>query len=122
MRGMLWLLAGLCAGIAIGLLIGWVIAPVEYYDTLPSQLRSDYKDEYVLLTALSYRGDGRLALAQTRLELLEPDDPTAPLLALAEQLIAREAPIETVLVLADLARALQIETPTMRAYILERTP
>lgn len=123
MKRAAWLLLlGVILGVSLGLVIGWVIAPVEYYDTFPYQMRADYQDEYVYLIALTYQADGKLPLAQRRLELVSPDDPTALLIDLAGRLMAQNASIETVKVLADLARALQVETPAMRAYLLGITP
>ena len=58
-------------GAAGGLLYGWLVNPVKYIDTSPGSLRIDYKSDYVLMVAESYRADGNLALAVQRLSGLE---------------------------------------------------
>lgn len=57
-------------GVGIGLAYGWVVNPVEYVDTSPDTLRSDYKADYVLMVAEAYDRDGDLYLAVRRLALL----------------------------------------------------
>ena len=57
-------------GLGLGLLYGWVIRPVDYVDTSPDTLRIDYKTDYILMVAESYRGDDDLQLVVHRLAIL----------------------------------------------------
>jgi hypothetical protein len=67
-----WLtfLLAIAIGAAAGLYYGWVINPIRYIDAAPDSLRSDYKADYVLMTAEVFREDGDLELALERLSLL----------------------------------------------------
>lgn len=64
---------GALAGLLIGLLIAWVIAPVKWRDTDPSDLRAAHQRSYVSMVADSYALNGDVALAQERLQQLSPD-------------------------------------------------
>ena len=68
-------LIGLGLGLALGLGYAWRIQPVAYYDTAPDSLRQDYRVDYVLMVAQSYRGEGDLRLALLRLAALGPRPP-----------------------------------------------
>ena len=81
-RGSWYLITGLIFGIILGLLYAWIISPIEYVDTAPNTLRSDYQDAYRLAIAMAFQSTGDLARAQARLNLLEGNDDA---LALAEQ-------------------------------------
>ena len=106
MRRWLWLIPALAAGVGLGLLIGWVIAPVRYYDTAPSQLHPAYRDEYVRLAAQTYAVTQDLEAARADLYALNPADPTAPLQAATERLIAEDAPRVVIEALVRLAQDL----------------
>ncbi len=121
MKRWLWLLPGLAAGVGLGLLIGWVIAPVTYYDTVPSQLHPLYRDEYVRMVAETYAVTQDLDAASADLIALNPDKPTAPLQALTKRLIAEDASIPAIKPLARLAEDLGAATPVMAPY-LQETP
>ena len=62
-------------GAAAGLYYGWVLNPVRYVDANPATLRSDYKADYVLMTAEVYHADGDLDLALERLSVLGGSSP-----------------------------------------------
>jgi hypothetical protein len=72
-----WILFLITIGIgaAAGLYYGWVINPVEYTDTSPDSLRSDYKVDYVLMIAEAYQVDADLTLAIRRLAVLGDGTP-----------------------------------------------
>mgnify|MGYP000923724224 CR=1 FL=1 len=112
-----WLAIAFAVGIGLGLLFGWVVWPVQYYDTVPSQLRADYKREYIYLTALTYEVEGDLEAAETRLRRLGADEAVAPVVELVEQLISRQAPTATIAPLARLAHDLDVDTPIMAPYL-----
>jgi hypothetical protein len=64
-------LIAIAGGISLGLIYGWVINPIEYVDTSPGTLKFDYKTDYVLMVAETYRSDGDLPAAARRLALLQ---------------------------------------------------
>ncbi len=112
-----WLAVAFAVGIGLGLLFGWVVWPVQYYNTAPSDLRADYKREYVYLTALTYEIEGNLNAAEIRLNQLDAAVNAAPVVELTEQLIAQQAPTTTIAPLARLARDLDADTPIMAPYL-----
>lgn len=68
-------LAAIAAGIGLGLLIGWVLSPVEYVDTTPDALRSDFQTDYTLMVAEIYSLEGSAEFAVRRLALLGSSQP-----------------------------------------------
>jgi hypothetical protein len=117
MRRWLYLALGLVLGAALGIFIGWVVWPVQYYDTVPAVLAPDYKDEYVLLVALSYSVDHDLDLAKRRLAALEEEESAARLVALTERLIERDMAPSVITPLAELASDLGEDTSVMDPYL-----
>jgi hypothetical protein len=106
-RGLWYLLTGAVIGIALGVLIGWVITPVEYVDTSPSTLRSDFKDQYRYMIAAAYSVTGNLERARARLALLEDTDSVKALGDQAQRMLANNTAQEAVRSVADLSQALQ---------------
>ena len=62
-------------GAAIGMVYGWIINPVEYVDTSPDALREDYKTDYVLMVAETFRAETNIGLAARHLAILGDDQP-----------------------------------------------
>ena len=60
-------LLALFVGIALGIVYGWVIDPVEFVDTTPDTLRTDYRADYVLMVAEAYQAENDLDAAARRL-------------------------------------------------------
>ena len=50
------------------LIIGWVLWPVEYYDTDPPDLRGSHQEAYMSLVADSFGLNGDVQLARERLQ------------------------------------------------------
>jgi hypothetical protein len=73
-RGPWYLITGFVLGALLGLAYAWVVDPIEYVDTSPISLRSDFKDEYRALIASAYVANGDLARAEARLALLGDGD------------------------------------------------
>jgi hypothetical protein len=67
----------LLAGISIGIAYGWYIDPVDYFDLTPDTLRTDYKADYVLMTAEAYRLEQDPGLAARRLAIFGTQSPSA---------------------------------------------
>ena len=44
-------------GVSLGLFYGWVINPVQYFDTTPETLRIDYRTDYAIMIAESFQRD-----------------------------------------------------------------
>ena len=110
-------LIGLAVGIALGLLIGWVLWKVEYTNTAPSQLRQDYRDDYVVMIASAYQVESNLGAARDRLTLLNPEDPAEPVVDLTQRMIAANGRRSDIEALVDLAADLGAITPAMEPYL-----
>lgn len=67
MRRWLFFFVSIFIGIAIGLFFGWVVKPVQYFDTPLSSLSAEYKTDYVLMTAETFAFDQDTAAATRRL-------------------------------------------------------
>ena len=100
------LLAGLAAGAGLGLYIGWVAAPVQYVDTAPNSLQRAFKDDYILMVASAYAGDGDLPAARSQLAGLGFSDPAAAVSAAARRMAANGLPDADQQRLTALAQAL----------------
>jgi hypothetical protein len=86
------ILVAVLAGAGLGLYFGWVAYPVQYIDTEPSSLQAAYKDDYVLMIATAYAGDGDLAAARSQLSGLGFADTAAAVAAAARRLAAAGLP------------------------------
>lgn len=94
-----------------GLIYAWQIDPMEYVETAPHTLRSDFKADYMALIAASYASSQDILRAQARLNLFSESDPATILAALAQQRLAEGRPESEARALALLASALG-EQPT----------
>lgn len=119
-----WLISaavGVAVGLALGFAIGWWLWPVQYKNTAPATLRQDYRDDYLVMVATAYEIERDLQQARGRLELLDRQEPAAPVIELAERLIEAGGGGETITCLARLARALGATPPALELY-LESSP
>ncbi len=116
-RWLLQVVAGLIAGLGLGTAIGWLWWPVEYTNTAPAVLRQDYHDDYVVMVATVYEVDGDLERARERLALLDPQNPAAPVIELAERLVAVGGSREDTARLVRLAWAFRAITPALVPYL-----
>jgi len=108
---------GAAVGLALGFAIGWWLWPVRYTNTAPTVLRQDYRDDYVVMVATAYEVEEDLEQARERLELLNPEEPAAPVVELAERLIEADGSTEDIARLARLALALGATTSTLAPYL-----
>lgn len=108
---------GVLVGLALGFAIGWWLWPVQYTNTAPAVLRQDYRDDYVVMVATTYQVEDDLEQARERLELLDPEEPAAPVVELAERLIEAGGSTEDIISLARLAWALGVTTSTLIPYL-----
>ncbi|HEX8992443.1 MAG TPA: hypothetical protein VF784_12260 [Anaerolineales bacterium] len=104
-----WLIPLVAAllGIAAGLIYGWVINPVKFVDTTPASLRADYRADYVLMVAESYRANQDAALAGRRLAILGSESPAT--ISQSAALTARQSGFspDDINLIQELTRALQ---------------
>jgi len=107
---------GVAAGLVLGLAVGW-IWPVQYTNTAPAVLRQDYRDDYVVMVATAYGVEEDLERAHERLELLDPEEPAAPVVELAERLVEADGSADDITSLARLAWALKAITPALVPYL-----
>jgi len=115
-----WLLqsvAGIALGLALGVVVGWWLWPVTYTNTSPTALRTDYRDEYILMTAAAFEVEHDLDEARSRLEHLNAEEPGAAAAELAGRLIENEGREEDIARLARLARAFGADTPALTSYL-----
>ena len=108
---------GVAVGLALGFGIGWGLWPVQYTNTAPSVLRQDYRDDYIVMIATAYEVEGDLEQARERLALLDPEEPAAPVVELAERLVEVGGSTEDIARLADLAWTLGAITPELVPYL-----
>jgi hypothetical protein len=115
------LLFGLSLG--IGLFVGWVLWPVRYYDTDPSDLRWEHKEDYIVLVSASYALHNDLAQAKARLEELGEEDIGSLVAELARQYMIRAEEPEVTRDLVKLAQDLGTPaSPELIAYLATATP
>ncbi len=82
---LVFVVVGIAIGLGLGLLITWQLWPVEYYDTDPVDLRSEHKDDYVVMIAAAYAQDGDLGMASLRLGELGLEDAKQSVLGLFQR-------------------------------------
>ena len=103
-----WLAAllGLVAGLIIGLIIAWGVWPVSYKNTLPQDLRSAERDQYLAMVATSLAATGDAQAANERLQTWPTEDLAAALANLQERLLATDP--ATAAAVEQLASALNL--------------
>ncbi len=94
-RGPWYLITGLLIGAVAGVLYAWGFQPVEYTDTKPASLRTDFKDQYRALIAAAYTANGDLVRARARLDLLEDEDVYRTLAEQAQRTLAGASATES---------------------------
>ena len=110
-------------GLGLGLFVGWVLWPVQYYDTDPSDLRWEHKEGYIVLVSASYALHNDLAEARARLEELGEEDIGSVVAELARQYVIRGERPEVTRDLVKLAQDLGADTsPELVAYVATATP
>ena len=110
-------IVGLLIGLALGFAAGWWLWPVQYTNTAPAVLRQDYRDDYVVMVATAYEVEGSLDQALERLRLLDPGDPSVPVVELAERLIGTGGSAEDLARLVRLAEEMGALNPTLAPFL-----
>ncbi len=114
---MTWGIGGLVIGLILGLAIGWWIWPVRHADSAPAGLRRDYRDDYLVMVATAYEVEGDLERARGQLAPLDPDEPSAPLIELAQRLVQAGGSTDDSTRLAHLASAFSTLPPSLTAHL-----
>ena len=122
-RGPWYLITGFLLGAVLGLAYAWIVDPIEYVDTAPVSLRSDFKDEYRAMIASAYVANGDLARAEARLALLRDGDAARVLAEQAQRALAEGRSPEDAQALGILAVAIgQGLTPAPVTLTPSETP
>ena len=108
---------GVVIGLVLGLTYQWAINPVKLVNTQPALLRTDYRWDWVRMTALSYVADGNLERVHTRLDGLEQNDVIKAMEALIEEYAAASHSADTLRRLTTLGEKLGVHTPAMLVYL-----
>ena len=115
-RILLSLLLGAALGLGLGLYLGWVQFPVQAEDGPASALAPRYRDDYAVMVARAFVGDGDLTGAIERLRILGPDNIPSFVQELAERTISTSGNVADIQVLVALAASLGRMTPIMEPY------
>ncbi len=115
-RQLISLLIGLAVGIGLGLYIGWVQAPVQYVDSPLHYLDQAHRDDYTVMIAYGYVGDGDLQGAVERLRALNVANVPAYVQMVTERFISQGRNVEDIRHLVALAEAMGRLTPLMEAF------
>lgn len=99
-------------GALIGLvLFGWILFPVRWTQTLPSDLRGDAQEDYLRMVADAYAANGDLPTAIKRLEYWTPETSAELYDRLAQKVVAQGDPAT-----ADRLRAVAEDTNLIRLH------
>ncbi|HHS98033.1 MAG TPA: hypothetical protein ENK08_09090 [Chloroflexi bacterium] len=120
--GFLAFAAGTALGMALGLVYAWLIDPVDLYNTTPDLLRSDYRHDWIRLTALAYLADGDMERVEHRLSGLPQQDIQEALAALIESYAEEGKPARLMRPLSQLAFRLGVRTTAMLVYLDTPSP
>lgn len=111
------IVVGLIIGALLGLYLGWVQFPVEFVNSPASSLQTRYKDEYTVMIANGFRGDGDWQGAIDRLRLLGIENVPAYMQETTERYITNSREVNDIVALVALSDALGRLTPIMEPYL-----
>ncbi len=110
------LIAALIVGAAVGLYLGWVQFPVEYTDSTADRLALRHQDDYVVMIAYGYLGEGDATAAFERLRVLNAANIPASVQETTERYISTSQPIDDIRALVALSEGLGRLTPIMEPF------
>jgi hypothetical protein len=110
-RHLALIIGGLVLGVALGLALGWLVWPIQYTEADPALLREEYRQDYVIMIATAYAGDGDLTAARQRLAHLGENDQDY-LLDLTAELVASGQDESIIQSLARLSADLGLTSPS----------
>ena len=102
-------------GIGLGLLYGWVLSPVQFYDTTPDTLRIDYKTDYVLMVAEAYASEQDALTAVRQLAILGAGNPVDSIQEATVFAVQAGYASEDLALIRALAEALRTWNPALDA-------
>ncbi len=108
-QGGWYLLTGVMLGLILGLIYAWLMDPVVYESTLPSDLAEVHKDAYRCMIAQAFTATGNLERTALRLAVLADEDPYFALGKQAQRALAEGKPKE--------ARALALLASAIQSYV-----
>jgi len=109
-------LAAMAVGLALGLVLGWVVWPVQYYDTDFASLHPEHRLDYVLMVAAVYQDDGDWPRALTRLQALDEPDLPGWVRDLTHRAIAEARDLSQIRRLVALSSALGVRSDLMEPF------
>ena len=121
-RLLISLLIGIALGAGLGLYIGWVQWPAEYVNSPLSYLDQEHMDDYTVMIAYGYVGDGDLPGAVDRLRALNVGNVAAYVQVVTERYISQGRNVTDIRHLVALAEAMGRLTPLMEAYRMAPAP
>jgi len=103
----IFIFIALLIGIGSGLAYGWIIDPVEFFNLTPDTLRTDYKTDYVLMTAEAYRVEQDPGTAARRLAIFGSQSPSSIASEALEYARTNGFPDPDIILLQELVTAMQ---------------
>ena len=103
----IFIFIALILGIGAGLAYGLVIDPIEYFNLTPDILRTDYKTDYVLMTAEAYRVEQDPGTVARRLAIFGSQTPSAIATEALDYARLNGFPDSDIVLLQDLVTAMQ---------------
>ena len=116
MRFIISLLIGLQVGVGLGLYLGWIQFPVEFVNSSMTDVSPRFKEEYTVMIATGYSGDGDLVGAVERLRRLGVENIPAYVQETTERYITNSRNVDDIRYLVTLAEGLDRLTPIMEPY------
>ena len=116
------MLAGLALGLGMGLYLGWIVWPVEYYDTDLGSLRPNHKLDVAAMTGAAYELDGDWERALARLNALGEEELGDWLRDATHNAIAEGQDPTVIEHLISLAEPLGVKTDIMEAFMEREWP
>ena len=122
MNRLIAFLLWMALGFGTALMLAWTVLSPSEVVSEPANLKPETKEQYILLTAMSYAQDGDLERAKIRLALLQDLELRDRLTRLAERYINELKPEHQRRSLAKLAVAMGADSVTLRVYVVTPTP
>ncbi len=111
-----WLVIGLTLGLAAGLTYAWLIEPVQYVDNYPPQMASQYRRDWIRMTAFAHGYQETPQRTEARLMNLAAAEIRQELSAALDIAVAQGQPSPILQRMAALARQHNVESPSVRIY------